>query len=191
MVEEPRKLWQAAVDTISKFTSATGTYVANIVDEEQPDWSPPEDAESPDAETDDEEPSASAGGQEPEDAAREEAAVEGDTAEGEAEGVAAASAGHARPDYSKKLLSYVAACTGQEFVCEVSLRRPEPVAEDADPPAAPPQTPVTFRVLDELMPLLEVSLQGAALLIESPLVIIGLHHSSRLCRGPICCSHGH
>lgn len=157
MIEEPRKLWQAAVDLIRRFTTATGAYVANIVDEEQPDWSPAEDAENPDAETDDEGPSAAAEGEAGEGAAGEEAQLEeGDTAEGEPEEVTAAAAVQARPDYSKKLLTYVAASSGQEFVCERELRRPAPPAEDAESTATPAQVPITFRVLDELIPLLEV-----------------------------------
>jgi hypothetical protein len=162
MVEEPRKLWQAAVDIISKFTSATGVYVASIVDEEQPDWSPPEDMENPDAETDDEGPSATLEGDDVEGAAGEEAAGEGETAEAEAEEAAAVPQAQARPEYSRKLLTYVAACSGQEHVCEVELRRPPPPAEDSDRLEAPAQTPVTFRVLDELIPLLEVSIWGTA-----------------------------
>jgi hypothetical protein len=61
-------------------------------------------------------------------------------------------------DYSAKLLRYVAASPGQEFMTQLELRRPKPAEEDAAAEGGqqPQQVPVTFRILDEHMPLLEV-----------------------------------
>jgi hypothetical protein len=74
MSSEPLLLWQAAVRLVKSYTSAASVYVANIVDEEQPDWTPPEDPEA-DAETDDEDAAAAAG-------TDGDAAAEGDEGEG-------------------------------------------------------------------------------------------------------------
>jgi hypothetical protein len=62
-------------------------------------------------------------------------------------------------DYSAKLLRYVAASPGQEFMTQLELRRPKPAEEDAAAEGSqqPQQVPVTFKILDEHMPLLEVS----------------------------------
>lgn len=62
-------------------------------------------------------------------------------------------------DYSSKLLRYVAASPGQEFMTQLELRRPKPADEDAaaaEEGRQPEQVPVTFKILDEHMPLLEV-----------------------------------
>lgn len=59
------------------------------------------------------------------------------------------------PDYSQKLLRYVAASTGQEFMTKLELRRPK-AAEDESVEGQEP-TPITFKILDEHIPLLEVS----------------------------------
>lgn len=98
-------------------------------------------------------------------AAEGEAAAEADsTADGEAEAADSSADGStnhdsssAAVDYSSKLLRYVAASSGQEFMTKLELRRPKP-AEDAEPAEGhnPEQTPVTFKILDERMPLLEV-----------------------------------
>jgi hypothetical protein len=74
MSSEPLLLWQAAVRLVKSYTSAASVYVINIVDEEQPDWTPPEDPEA-DAETDDEDAAAAAG-------ADGDAAAEADEGEG-------------------------------------------------------------------------------------------------------------
>lgn len=58
------------------------------------------------------------------------------------------------PDYSKKLLQYVAASKGQEFMTKLQLKRPPAADDDSGAPADP--APITFRILDEHMPLLEV-----------------------------------
>jgi hypothetical protein len=44
MMDEPPKLWQAAVELVKTYTAAGGVYVAQIVSEEEPDWAPAEDA---------------------------------------------------------------------------------------------------------------------------------------------------
>lgn len=88
MCSEPLLLWQAAVRLVKSYTSAASVYVANIVDEEQPEWTPPEDPEA-DVETDDEDAAAAAAdgdtGGEADDgeAAQEDAAAEGEDADGE------------------------------------------------------------------------------------------------------------
>lgn len=57
MTSEPLLLWQTAVRLVKMYTSAASVYVASIVDEEQPDWTPPEDHEA-DVETEDEDAAA-------------------------------------------------------------------------------------------------------------------------------------
>lgn len=66
-------------------------------------------------------------------------------------------------DYSAKLLRYVAASPGQEFMTQLELRRPKPAEEDAAAEGGqqPQQVPVTYRILDEHMPLLEVGFHAA------------------------------
>jgi hypothetical protein len=134
-------------------------YVANIVDDEQPDYSLPEDADA-DVETEDESASAPAG--ESGEPAEGEGAAEGDgnqeaeeaAADGEA-GSSGSSSGP--PDYSTKLLRYVAASPGQDFIKSLELRRPKRAEEDSNEGEHNPEpVPVTFRVLDEGLPLLEV-----------------------------------
>jgi hypothetical protein len=138
--------------------------VANIVDDEQPDYALPEDAEA-DVETEDESTAAAAGD-------NAEAAEDGGAAEGEgdqeaeeaaADGEAGSSSSSSSssiagpPDYSTKLLRYVAASPGQDFLKSVELRRPKRAEEDSsDAEHKPEPVPVTFRVLDEGLPLLEV-----------------------------------
>lgn len=53
MSADPLTLWQTAVHLVKMYTSAAAVYVANIVDDEQPDYASPEDPEA-DVETDDE-----------------------------------------------------------------------------------------------------------------------------------------
>lgn len=164
MSGEPQHLWAEAVKLVRKYTRAAAAYVAVIADEEEPDWVPPEDAENPDAETEDEgdAPPAAAEG---EGAAGEEAAP----AEGEEGGEGAAAEGEAakgpKPkDYSKKLLSYVCANQGQEFVEGVVLRRPAAggEAEGGEEGAPAAKAPLTFSILDELRPLVEVRTTGCS-----------------------------
>ncbi len=166
LVDEPHKAWQLAVDLAKKYTSAGSAYVANVIDDEEPDWAPPEEAaegaEGADAETDDEAEHAAEG---------TEGAAEGEGAEGAAEGeaepdeeaqaaaaAAAAAAEAAGPDYSAKILSYVAATAGQEFVTGVELRRPKAAADDEEgaPKGADALPAMTFKMLDERLPLLDV-----------------------------------
>uniref|UniRef100_A0A383W448 Uncharacterized protein n=1 Tax=Tetradesmus obliquus TaxID=3088 RepID=A0A383W448_TETOB len=166
MSSEPLLLWQAAVRLVKSYTSAASVYVANIVVEEQPEWTPPEDPEA-DVETDDEDAAAAAAdgdtGGEADDgeAAQEDAAAEGEDADGEtraADGADGAAGAPGLQDYSAKLLRYVAASPGQEFMTQLELRRPKPAEEDAAAEGGqqPQQVPVTYRILDEHMPLLEV-----------------------------------
>jgi hypothetical protein len=225
MSSEPLLLWQAAVRLVKSYTSAASVYIANIVDEEQPDWTPPEDPEA-EAETDDEDAAAAAADGDAAaeadnaEAAQEDAETDGEGGDGEARAADGAdgTAGKCRShqtnvtgscskllsdmhvavpsqhvpdsnstivlagfavsdcmypaaydarcpagapglqDYSAKLLRYVAASPGQEFMTQLELRRPKPAEEDATAEGGqqPPQVPVTFRILDEHMPLLEV-----------------------------------
>lgn len=92
-----------------------------------------------------------------------EAAAEGEEEAGEAGDADAAANGDAGstgssgpPDYANKLLRYVAASPGQEFVKTLELRRPQKAEDDSDGEQKPEPVPVTFRVLDERLPLLEV-----------------------------------
>lgn len=91
-----------------------------------------------------------------------EGAAEGEEEVGDAEDADAAANANAPsssgpPDYSGKLLRYVAASPGQDFLKALELRRPKRSEEDSsDAEAKPEPVPVTFRVLDEGLPLLEV-----------------------------------
>ncbi len=201
MVEEPREVWQAAVDLVKRYIPAANAYVANIVEDEEPDHAPGDEeaAEGGEADgtgSDDEEGGASgdgdggaaplplangtllavltvAGGDGKGGGAAEEG--EGEGAERAAEGEGAGeedgdggAAAQPRPDYSDRLLSYVAASAGQEFMTKVELRRwpareggqggeeGDGMASQRDGAAAAAAVPVTFRVLDEYLPLLEV-----------------------------------
>ncbi|KAF6264037.1 hypothetical protein COO60DRAFT_1624406 [Scenedesmus sp. NREL 46B-D3] len=213
MSSEPLLLWQAAVRLVKSYTSAASVYVANIVDEEQPDWAPPDDPEA-DAETDDEDAAAAAGtdgdGAEAGEggAGQEDAETDGEGGDGEAHaadgadgtagkfrvyqvsrfrrflahgcmsasGSVLAGAGAAQKqlpvspilvcpagapglqDYSAKLLRYVAASPGQEFLTRLELRRSTQAEQEAAAEAGqqPQQVPVTFKILEEHVPLLEV-----------------------------------
>jgi hypothetical protein len=163
MSGEPQHLWAEAVKLVRKYTRAAAAYVAVIADEEEADWVPPEDAENPDAETEDEAdaPPAAAEGEGGEEAAPAEGEEGGEGAG--AEGDAAAKGPKPR-DYSKKLLSYVCANQGQEFVEGVVLRRPAAggEAEGGEEGAAAPKAPLTFSILDELRPLVEVRAPGGS-----------------------------
>lgn len=53
MAADPLTLWQTAVRLVKMYTSVASVYVANIVDDEQPDYAAPEGPEA-DIETDDE-----------------------------------------------------------------------------------------------------------------------------------------
>lgn len=85
------------------------------------------------------------------------------------------SAAAAPVDYTTKLLQYVAASSGHEFMTKLELRRPK-AAEDADTAEGqkPEQTPVTFKILDDHVPLLEVCMGGAA----TQLVLLLVNSSS-------------
>lgn len=91
-----------------------------------------------------------------------EAAAEGEEEAAEADADAAAgdagsSSSNGPPDYSNKLLRYVAVSPGQDFLKAMELRRPKRGDEDgSDAEQKPEPVPVTFRVLDEKLPLLEV-----------------------------------
>jgi hypothetical protein len=90
-----------------------------------------------------------------------EGAAEGEEEAGEAEDADAAESGASSssggaPDYSSKLLRYVAASPGQDFLKALELRRPKRSEEDSDAETKLEPVPVTFRVLDERLPLLEV-----------------------------------
>lgn len=116
-IDEPRKLWAMAIDIVAKYTTAKNVYVAAIVDPEEPDWSPPEDAEAPDVETDDEgEAPKPAEGEGEEAPPAEEAPAEGEAAPPKPKIPR-------KPDYSKKMLSYVAACADQAFIATKDIAR--------------------------------------------------------------------
>jgi hypothetical protein len=154
MVDEPRKVWQAAVDLVKRTLPAVNAYVANIVEDEPPvagggeaggGGAPGEGGTAAEGEAE----TADAGG-EPGAAAAEMlaaltlAAPAGGGGEGPSGGDAGEDGGEAGaveegddvehgakpalpPDYSNCLLSYVAASTGQEFMTRLELRR-RPVA---------------------------------------------------------------
>jgi len=209
MVDEPRKVWQAAVDLVKRYIPAANAYVANIVEEEETDLaSGGEDeaaaaqeelgggAESDDGGSGDAGAVAATGAQMllsiltagsarrakegAEDGAEEggAAALQDEGADGDDDGSGAAQAVQ-RPDYSNRILSYVAASAGQEFMTRLELRRqPDNSTAQAadgsgegsggegsggdgggsarDPAWAAAAAPVTFRVLDEYLPLVEV-----------------------------------
>lgn len=159
-VADPETLWQQAVDLVQKYTKASGIYLANIVEPEDPDWSPPEGDEAAEAETDDEV-------EEIKQAPEPEST--GQPAEGEAEPAAESSpepveeAAAAPPapeppvDYTKKLLTYCISNPGQEFMRDIELHRPAPLTdEQADAGETQEQPAVTFRVLDEKLPVLTI-----------------------------------
>lgn len=87
--------------------------------------------------------------------ADESAATEDSAADGSA---GQQSSSSAPVDYSSKLLRYVAASSGQEFMTRLELRRPKS-ADELEPAESQKaeQTPITFKILDDRMPLLEVS----------------------------------
>lgn len=160
LCDEPKNAWQLAVDLVQKYTAAAGAYVANIVDEEEADWVPPEDPEA-DVETDDEGEEPAKDGEDgnaeqQEDADQTQAADSQETDEQQAPSPPTP----ARPDYARKLLSYVAASAGQEFVTSIDLHRPAPAIDDTgnNDGAVPVEQPAaTFKILDELTPLLQVT----------------------------------
>lgn len=45
MVDEPPKVWQAAVELVQRYAAVAGAYLAQIVEEEEPDWMPGEEEE--------------------------------------------------------------------------------------------------------------------------------------------------
>ena len=154
---EPQALAQHAVDLIKKFTSAGGVYAASVADPEEPDWTPPEDAEEGAAESGDEEdppppPFAEAA---PEGGEAPAAAEPGADAAAVAEGDAAAAPKIPRPvNYSNKYFSYMAASGEQSFMRTVELYRPPPPPEDAGDDFIPEPTAPTFRILDEKVPMI-------------------------------------
>jgi hypothetical protein len=92
-----------------------------------------------------------------------EGAAEGEEDAGDADAAAEGEAGSssssgAPPDYANKLLRYVAASPGQDFLKSLHLRRPKRPEDDSssDAEQKPEPVPVTFRMLDERLPLLEV-----------------------------------
>jgi hypothetical protein len=180
MAEEPRRVWQAAVDLIQKQIPGVSAYVANIVGAEEPEQQIAGDDEGAAGADDAAEeeaggrPRAAAGvmlllagsGAAAHDVAGEEAegaGESGDTSGGEGaeDGEHPGAEQLARPDYSSKHLSYVAASPGQEFMTKLELRRRAAAADGsdgapADGSAEGVTAPVTFRILDEHLPLLEV-----------------------------------
>lgn len=99
-----------------------------------------------------------------------EGAAEGKEGAGDADAAAEGEAGSsssssgAPPDYSNKLLRYVAASPGQDFLKSLHLRRPKRPEDDSSSEAEqkPEPVPITFRVLDERLPLLEVRFSSVA-----------------------------
>ena len=157
MRDEPRALMQKAVDIVKQYTSAGAAYAANVAEQEEPDWVPPEDDEAAQAESDDEaEPTPPTDLPEGEE---EAAALAEPPAEVPVEGDPPAEDGTPAPprpiDYSKKYLSYIVATAGQEFVPSPELIRPPPPPED-DSEAKVDLPAYTFRILDEKMPMVFV-----------------------------------
>ena len=157
MDAEPLALAQQAVDLIKKFTVAVGAYAAAIADPEEPDWSPPEDAEDPAAAESEDEADPLPPAPPTEAPAEGEAPPEGaPPAEGE-EAATAAAPKIPRPiDYSKKYFSYMASTEEQAFMRTAELLRPAPPPEDAGEDFKPEPTAPTFRILDEKVPMLYV-----------------------------------
>lgn len=151
---EPRALLQAAVDLIKAHTAVSGAYAALVAEPEEPDWVVPEDDEAAAVESDDE---ADPGASQPADGegAAEGAAAEDAPAAGGEDGLGEPVAPKIpKPvDCSRKYLAYAVATAGQEFVPDVDLFRPAPLADDADEGAKPEPVPYTFRVLDERLPM--------------------------------------
>lgn len=151
MDAEPQLLAQHAVNLIKKYTVAGGVYAAAVADPEEPDWTPPEDAEdAAAAESDDEA-----------DPLPPPPPVEGEAAEAPAaEAETPAETDGAAPkiprpvDYSKKYFSYLAASPQQDFMCTSELFRPAPPPEDAGDDYKPELPAPTFRILDERVPML-------------------------------------
>lgn len=189
MADEPHKVWQAAVDLVKKHIPSANVYVANIVDDEDADCAPGTaadggaDADADGAASDDEDGGAAllallgdgrVGGGEGEDG-EGGGEGEGEGADGAADGGAAGGGrgeggedAQLQPDYSSKLLSYVAASAGQEFMSKLELRRRPAAAAGGDEAeaagsasggAVTAPVPVTFRILDEHLPLLQVRAQ--------------------------------
>lgn len=159
MEAEPRALVQYAVELIKKHTTGTLVAAAAVTDPEEATWIPPEDPEDPAAnESDDEADDAAVaaptgeGGEEGGEPAEPPA-----EAEPAAEEAAAEAPKIPRPvDYSKKYLAYMAASAGREWVLAKELRRPAPPPEDAGDDYQPEPVPVTFRILDEKLPMLSI-----------------------------------
>lgn len=155
--------------------AVAAVYVATTADEEQPDWAALDDPDA-DVETEDE-PFASGEGAEAAAEGEDEAAADA----GEDEAAAAddsqadrssTASGTSPPDYSNKLLRYVAASPGQEFLTSMQLQRPRAADDEvgqqqqqqgsgSGSDAERQTVPVTFRVLDERLPLLEVPAAAA------------------------------
>jgi hypothetical protein len=164
-VDEPRKAWQAAVDLVKRQLPGVNAYVAALTDEAPPDEAV---AAAGDEAGDGDGGEADEAGGVPADVLAALAlaapadgggdAGAGDEGGGGEEGAEAAAP--PRPDYSGAHLAYVAASTGQEFLTRLELRR-APLAGaaaggDGGASGAAPAAAVTFRLLDERLPLLEV-----------------------------------
>eukprot|EP00232_Nephroselmis_pyriformis_P011528 CAMPEP_0182887664 /NCGR_PEP_ID=MMETSP0034_2-20130328/20964_1 /TAXON_ID=156128 /ORGANISM="Nephroselmis pyriformis, Strain CCMP717" /LENGTH=529 /DNA_ID=CAMNT_0025021041 /DNA_START=19 /DNA_END=1604 /DNA_ORIENTATION=+ len=136
MTEDPFVLWSEAAKTVKEFTGINGCYIAALREDEEED---PEVAE----ESDDEEEG------EPE--AEEEAAAPEEGAEEEEE--------VPEPiDYTNKYLEYEAASDGHEWMIDTTLKRPNLVDEESGEKLPdPPGSGVTFRVIDEDVPTIEIA----------------------------------
>jgi hypothetical protein len=159
-VADPETLWQQAVDLVTKYTKASASYLANIVEPEAPDWAPPDGDEAADAQTDDEveeikEAAAPEESEQPADGAdapQDEPPRQSSTSE-----PPPAPAAEAHFDYSRKLLTYCVSSAGQEFIKGVELSRPAPPTDDQIEAGAVQDTPaITFQVIDEKLPVLTI-----------------------------------
>lgn len=159
---EPSQLLQTACETVAQFVpSSSGAYAALVAEPEEPDWVPPEDDETAGIETDDEAAAPPVEGEGDGEAAEDAPPAEDGEAPADGEGGEPAAPKPQKPmDYSKKYLAYVAATNGQDFVKDMDLRRPAPLPEDVDPddPEAPKPEPmpISYRILDEIVPLVYV-----------------------------------
>ncbi|CAG9463553.1 unnamed protein product [Pedinophyceae sp. YPF-701] len=171
--------WQAAVDVITRFTSANSVYVANVSEEEVPDPElppaeelppdvPEDGADDPDVPFAEPEPEIPEEEEEGEEGEGEEAKAEGDE-DGEKEEGDGGAAGEEegeladedielpgpRPfDYSKAFLEYVVASAGEDWVSRYKVMQ-RPSAQDAEAAAAEGEAagqdpkPMMFRMLDD------------------------------------------
>jgi hypothetical protein len=180
---EPAAAAAAAVQMIKTYTSAGAAYVAVVAEPQPKDWQQPPPLAS-EGDTHDEasdEEGGDDGADNAEDGAGAGAAGDESAAGTAGDGTTTTSTSSGPPpDTSRKLLRYIAASKGQEFMMHTELQRSSNQAAvagmqgklgdssssisssgggDTHPPEA--QQPVSFRVLDERLPVLVVPAVGA------------------------------